>query len=134
MRIKPPKIESLKILKIRVSHKGERTLTRSEKEALKKERGYKCDKCGEKKPSKYLIVDHKKQVAEYKSKSLNVGYLEFYDKKRKKPPHDWKRNLQVLCLECNTDKTLKERKTKKRRTKKKLYYPFSKPLNIKSRF
>ena len=113
-----PMIKQPKIAKVRFTKKGERTLTRADKEDEKRNAKHKCQKCKKSFPAHKLIVHHKKGVASYKSKN-DIGYLEFYNKRKKKANYDKSENLMVLCLNCHAD-VHKEESDKRKSQKKKI--------------
>ena len=109
-KIKPYKIQKVKIPKVHYTKAGDRTLTPAQKRKIKEKQGFRCIKCGKKIDSRYLEVHHKKEIRKHKSPYgldipiITVGY-------KHKPQYDRKSNLQAICIKCH-DKT-KKKKIKK---------------------
>ena len=102
LKIKIPKIASPKITKMRYAKKGERTLTQADKKKEMKSAKHNCQKCKKKFPAHLLDIHHKKGVASHKTKDVaDIGYIEFYTKRKKKASYDRSKNLIVLCPTCH---------------------------------
>lgn len=117
---KSPKLEPIKIQKLRFKKQGERTLTQGDKNKEKATKGNKCQRCRKKFAKNILVIHHKKEVARYKPKGLNLSTLEFYDKRKKKAHYDSPKNLMVLCPTCHTivhNQESIKKKAKKKKTK-----------------
>jgi len=95
----PPKYETLK-----EAQTGKKINEKTKRLAMH----YKCKKCKEDFPAKEVQVDHIKPVVDSKQgfKTWDVFIDRLYCEKK---------NLQVLCKTCHSEKTLKETK---QRTKK----------------
>jgi len=123
-KIKPVKVKSPQIAKMRISRKGERTLTQADKKKEMRNVKHKCQKCHKSFPAYQLDIHHKKGVASYKSKGIaDMDYIEFYLKRKKKASYDRSKNLMVLCKNCHV-KVHKE-ESDKRKAKKPKKKPFS---------
>ncbi len=117
-----PKMKPLRLSKMRIKRKGERTLTQSDKKKVKKKKGNKCQRCRKAFSQNLLVVHHRKAVAGYKSKGLELPQYEMYTKRKKKAHYDREKNLMVLCPTCHkkvhneeSDKDkIKKKKAKKR--------------------
>lgn len=128
-----PKIESPKIQKMAVRKKGDRTLTQADKKKEMRNVKHKCQKCKKKFPAHLLDIHHKKGVASHKTKGMvDIGYIEFYTKRKKKASYDNSKNLIVLCPTCHR-KVHKEESDKRKSKKKRATKKFD-PLNPKFDF
>jgi len=117
-KMKPVKLKPPKIAKMRYAKKGERTLTQADKKKELRNAKHKCQKCKKSFPAHLLDVHHKKGVASYKTKGMiDIGYLEFYDKRKKKAHYDRSKNLMVLCPTCH--RKVHREESEKRKAKKK---------------
>jgi len=118
---KIPKIQKVKIQKIAFRKKGDRTLTKADKKKEMRNAQHRCQKC-KKKFSAYLLdIHHKKGVASHKTRGMvDVGYVEFYTKRKKKASYDRSKNLMVLCPTCHrkVHKEESDKKKSKKKTKK----------------
>ena len=123
-RIRTPKIKT-QIEKMRFAKKGERTLTQADKKKEMRNAKHKCQKCKKSFPAHLLDIHHKKGVASYKSgrDMVDIGYIEFYTKRKKKASYDKSKNLMVLCPTCHrkVHKEERERKAKKKPRKKEIW-------------
>ena len=131
---KMPKIEKPRIQKMALRKKGDRTLTKADKKKEMRNAKHKCQRCKKKFPAHLLDIHHKKGVATYKTKGMvDVGYIEFYSKRKKKASSDRSKNLVVLCPTCHRQ-VHKEESDKKKITKKKTTKRISSnnPLNFKA--
>lgn len=116
---KPMKIQKLKVAKMRIAKKGDRTLTPADKKKEKLNAKHKCQRCKKSFPARLLDIHHKKGVATYKSKNqIDIGYIEFYERRRKKASYDRSSNLIVLCPTCHRKVHLEE--SEKKKVKKKI--------------
>lgn len=125
-KMKALKIKSPPIQKMRFAKKGERTLTHADKKKELRNAKHKCQKCKKSFPAYLLDVHHKKSVASHKSKrdEIDMGYLEFYTKRKKKARYDRSKNLMVLCPTCHRKVHRDEReknKAKKKPRKKEIW-------------
>lgn len=142
---KPPKIEHItdtfitpkttKLPKPIFRRKGERTLTGGDKKKEKENAKHKCQRCRKTFNARYLIIHHKIPISNYKSKGLDLPYLEFYNKRKKKAHYDRSKNLMVLCLICHKkvhDEESEKRKAKNKRKKpKSMLGDFKLPKGLK---
>lgn len=103
LNFKPLKLSKPKLQRLRFETAGERTLNNSIKEKLKAEAGYKCQKCHKKKAPHHLEIHHKSEIHKVKKRAGIMGQLGKPTFTKKKPYHDRKDNLIVLCLECHKD-------------------------------
>ncbi len=123
-KIKPIKMKSPQITKMRYAKKGERTLTQADKKKEMRNVKHTCQKCRKKFPAHLLDIHHKKGVASHKTKGMvDVGYIEFYTKRKKKASYDRSKNLMVLCPTCHR-KVHKEESEKRKSRKRKTKDPF----------
>lgn len=99
--------------KVYVNRVGDRNITPAEKEAYKKEKGYRCEECHHKFPDWQLHVHHKKGIASYKSPSgIDIPTYSFGEKIRQ--GYDKKRNLEVTCIPCHNKTKRKKKKNSKK--------------------
>lgn len=113
-----PKIKSPTIAKMRISRRGERTLTSADKKKEMRNVKHTCQKCKKKFPAYLLDIHHRKSVSSHKSKDMiDIGYIEFYTKRKKKASYDRSKNLMVLCPTCHRE-VHKEESNKKKVKKK----------------
>lgn len=128
-KIKPVKIKPPQMDKVRFAKEGERTLTQADKKKEMRNAKHKCQKCKKKFPAHLLDIHHKKGVASYKSKEMvDIGYIEFYKKRKKKAHYDRSKNLMVLCPTCH--RKVHKEESDKRKAKKKTK-PSKNPFDIK---
>jgi 5-methylcytosine-specific restriction endonuclease McrA len=115
-----PKIKSPVITKTRFARKGERTLTQADKKKEMRNSKHVCQKCKKKFPAHLLDIHHKRSVASHKIKEMvDIGYIEFYTKRKKRASYDRSKNLMVLCPTCHR-KVHKEESEKRKAKKKKV--------------
>ena len=115
------KAKPLQVAKMRTARKGERTLTAGDKKNQKLKVNHKCQRCKKMFEGYLLEVHHKKGVATYKHKDLvDLPYLEFYNKRKKKAHYDKDKNLMVLCLICHKEVHKEESDLKKQKKKEQM--------------
>ena len=113
------KIKQPTFPKLRIRRQGERTLTSGDKRKEKEKFKGRCQRCKKKFPLNLLSVHHKKEISKYKSKGpIDIPYLEFYNKRKKKAHYDKSKNLMVLCPTCH--KEVHNEESAKRKAKKKI--------------
>jgi 5-methylcytosine-specific restriction endonuclease McrA len=103
--------------------RGTRSLTKREKEQVKKKCKNRCAKTGKKFKSRDLEVDHKKAVALSKGpwyeEMFSFGTMTKSGKPRKHS-YDWKNNLQPLSKKAHKIKTKSDIKKIKEKRRKEL--------------
>jgi len=116
-------LKPLQVAKMRTARKGERGLTAGDKKKQKLKVHHRCQRCKKIFEGYLLEVHHKKGVATYKNKDIvDLPYLEFYYKRKKKAHYDRNKNLMVLCRNCHKKVHKEEsdiKKEKKKAQKKK---------------
>jgi len=119
LKLTMPKIEKIKIAKMTYRRKGDRSLTQGDKKKEFRNAKHKCQRCKKKFPAHKLCIHHKKGVANYKNKGLvDIPYIEFYMKRKKKNTYDRSKNLMVLCRNCHADVHKEESEQRKEKKKK----------------
>ncbi|MDO8509216.1 MAG: HNH endonuclease signature motif containing protein [Nanoarchaeota archaeon] len=103
--IASPKIGDIYITKV-----GHRGITQTQKAEVKKRAKYRCEKCGKKKDSEDLEVDHKIAIHKYsKGKVMDEVTAKInYGMRREKMLYDKIDNYQALCKKCHNAKNKEE--------------------------
>ena len=111
-KIKPVKLEPVRIPRLHITKAGDRTLTSAQKRKLKEAVGFKCQRCKKKYPERLLEIHHKKAIHKHKS-PYGIDVPVFSTGKKYIPKYDrHKSNLEVVCIYCH-DKTKKQKRKPK---------------------